>query len=325
MTLEQIKAARLTRDYDGRYGKNPQWTPAMFVEAIYRTPESQDVDGVHACARLLSCCRVAIAALAQRCRCSRQRPPGAAGRGRGGPRRPAGRRPTAARRRRSTSRGYWVSLVTDDWRYRMLTPPKGNADYMPVNAEARRVMDEWDPAKDEAGGEACRGYGAGGVMRLPGRLHITWENDNTLKMDIDAGTQTRRFVFGAAPRRAAEPSWQGSPRRRAGCFPGRRGRGAERPPRSARRDDDAPASGLPAEERHPLQRQRTYHRVLRAPRRDEAQEYLAVTTMVDDPQYLALPYIKTYEYKKQPDASGLESHRPVPRSSWNSATRPPAR
>jgi len=37
MTLEQIKAARPTRDYDGRYGKNPQWTPAMFVEAIYRT------------------------------------------------------------------------------------------------------------------------------------------------------------------------------------------------------------------------------------------------------------------------------------------------
>ena len=61
--------------------------------------------------------------------------------------------------------GYWVSLVTDDWRYRMLTPPKGNADYLPVNAEARRVMGEWDPARDEAAGEACRAYGAGGVMR----------------------------------------------------------------------------------------------------------------------------------------------------------------
>jgi hypothetical protein len=50
-------------------------------------------------------------------------------------------------------------------------------------------------------------------MRLPGRLHITWENDNTLKMDLDAGTQTRRFVFGAAPARRS-----------------RRGRGA--PPRA---------------------------------------------------------------------------------------------
>ena len=37
---------------------------------------------------------------------------------------------------------------------------------------------------------------------------------------------------------------------------------------------------------------------------DEGQEYLAVTTMVDDPQYLALPYIKTYQYRKQPDAAG---------------------
>ena len=41
MTLEQIKAARPTRDYDGRYGKNPQWTPAMFVESIHRTLTSQ--------------------------------------------------------------------------------------------------------------------------------------------------------------------------------------------------------------------------------------------------------------------------------------------
>lgn len=89
--------------------------------------------------------------------------------------------------------GYWVALVSDDWRYRMLTPPKGNADYLPVNAEARRVMETWDPAKDEAAGQACRGYGAAGVMRLPGRLHVTWENDNTLRVDTDAGTQTRRF------------------------------------------------------------------------------------------------------------------------------------
>ena len=37
MTLDQIKATRPTRDYDGRYGRNAQWTPAMFVEAIYKT------------------------------------------------------------------------------------------------------------------------------------------------------------------------------------------------------------------------------------------------------------------------------------------------
>ncbi len=37
MTLEQVKAAKPTRDYDPRYGDNPRWTPDMFVEAIYKT------------------------------------------------------------------------------------------------------------------------------------------------------------------------------------------------------------------------------------------------------------------------------------------------
>src|SRR5262245_53477297 len=125
--------------------------------------------------------------------------------GRGGP----GAPPAPANARAAAPydlTGYWVSVVTDDWRYRMITPPKGNADYIPVNAESRKVIDGWDPAKDEAAGEACRGYGAGGIMRLPGRLHITWDDDNTMKMDVDTGTQTRRFAFGAPPA-ASEPSW----------------------------------------------------------------------------------------------------------------------
>ena len=64
--------------------------------------------------------------------------------------------------------GYWVSLVTDDWRWRVVTPPKGDVLYLPVNAEGRRVADAWDPAKDAAAGEQCRAYGAGGLMHLPG-------------------------------------------------------------------------------------------------------------------------------------------------------------
>ena len=196
-------------------------------------------------------------------------------------------------------------MVTDDWRYRMLTPPKGNADYMPVNAEARKVMDAWDPAKDEASGEACRAYGAAGIMRLPGRLHITWENDNTLKMDLDAGTQTRRFVFGAAPAAAGEPAWQGSSTARW-MFPpvGRGGRG-ERPQTgqlvvttTRMRPGYLRKNGVPYSANATLTEY--YVRLVD----DDGQEYLAVTTMVDDPQYLAQPYIKTYEYKKQRDATG---------------------
>jgi hypothetical protein len=37
MTLEQVKAARPTLDYDGRYGSDTgSWTTAMFIEAVYR-------------------------------------------------------------------------------------------------------------------------------------------------------------------------------------------------------------------------------------------------------------------------------------------------
>src|SRR6476660_5168994 len=75
--------------------------------------------------------------------------------------------------------GYWVSIVTEDWRYRMVTPPKGDYASVPLNNEGRRVADTWDPAKDEASGNQCKVYGAAAVMRMPGHVHITWENDTT--------------------------------------------------------------------------------------------------------------------------------------------------
>src|SRR5215467_9290559 len=93
--------------------------------------------------------------------------------------------------------GYWVSTVMEDWKFRMVTPRKGIFETLPLNAEGRRVGETWDPARDEASGEQCRAYGAPGVMRLPGRLHITWENDNTLRIDTDTGTQMRQYHFGA--------------------------------------------------------------------------------------------------------------------------------
>src|SRR5438067_13220970 len=78
--------------------------------------------------------------------------------------------------------GYWVSIVTEDWRWRMVTPVRGDFASIPVNAEARRVGEAWDPAKDEAAGQQCKSYGAPAVMRIPGRIHITWQDDTTLKI-----------------------------------------------------------------------------------------------------------------------------------------------
>src|SRR6185295_19804833 len=94
--------------------------------------------------------------------------------------------------------GYWVSVVAEDWKFRMVTPKKGVYDSLMLNAEGRRVADTWDPAKDEAAGEQCRAYGAANIMRIPGRLHITWQDDSTLKIETDAGTQTRVLHFDQA-------------------------------------------------------------------------------------------------------------------------------
>src|SRR5438128_11514362 len=84
--------------------------------------------------------------------------------------------------------GYWVSLVTEDWRYRQFTPAKGDYVSVPLSADGRKIADMWDPAKDEAAGDQCKAYGAAGLMRMPTRLHITWQDDNTLKLETDAGT-----------------------------------------------------------------------------------------------------------------------------------------
>ena len=93
--------------------------------------------------------------------------------------------------------GTWVSIVSEDWRWRMITPPKGDYASIPLNPAARKLADTWDPAKDEAAGEQCKAYGPPGVMRLPGRFRISWQDDNTLKVETDAGTQTRLLQFGA--------------------------------------------------------------------------------------------------------------------------------
>src|SRR6187200_3702054 len=103
--------------------------------------------------------------------------------------------------------GQWVSLITEDWRHRQFTPPKVDYVPLPLSPAARKVADSWDPAKDEAAGEQCKAYGAAGLMRLPTRIRIAWQDDTTLKLETDAGTQTRLFYFGTPQGNGGE--WQG--------------------------------------------------------------------------------------------------------------------
>ena len=96
--------------------------------------------------------------------------------------------------------GQWVAIVNEDWRWRMVTPPKGDYASVPLNDEGRRVADQWDPAQDGA----CEAYGAAALLRMPTRLRIRWQGDDRLVVETDAGRQTRKLAFGApAPQRAA--------------------------------------------------------------------------------------------------------------------------
>src|SRR5262249_5162854 len=99
-------------------------------------------------------------------------PAGSAGRGRGQRGQQPPQSPRAIAPKDFT--GYWVSVVTEDWRWRMVTPAKGDYDSVPLNAAGRRQADAWDPERDTAGGEACRAYGRPALMRVPGRIPVTW-------------------------------------------------------------------------------------------------------------------------------------------------------
>jgi len=218
---------------------------------------------------------------------------GAPGRGRGGP---ANAREGAA----IDLTGYWVSVIAEDWKFRMVTPKKGVYDSLMLNAEGRRVADTWDPARDEAAGEQCRAYGAANLMRIPGRVHITWQDDNTLRLDTDAGTQTRLFVFGNAPA-SAEPSWQGHSTAEWQYAPAARGAartGNLRVVTANLRGGYVRRNGAPYSAKTTVTE---YYDLNAMPNGDR---WFTVTTKVDDPVYSRGPYLTTTDFKKLPDASG---------------------
>jgi len=228
--------------------------------------------------------------------------------------------------------GYWVSVVTEDWRWRMATPPKGDYQSLPLNQAARKVADAWDLEKDNAAGLQCKPYGAGNIMRQPGRLHISWQDENTLKVEMDAGTQTRLFHFGSASAPAGEKTWQGfskaewerpgrnavadarvSESREAGLPPGGGGAGLRgAPPRSATMFEGGSLSarttnfregylrnnGVPYSENAAL-----VEHFDRLPPHPNGDIWLVVSSILEDPTYLTGPLYLSTQFKKEPDGS----------------------
>jgi len=216
--------------------------------------------------------------------------------------------------------GYWVSIITEDWRWRMMTPPKGDYASLPLTNEARRVADGWDLARDEASGNACKPFGVGNIMRMPGRLHITWADDNTLRLDFDAGTQTRLLHFdGSRTPPAKERTWQGYSVAdwevagqqveldRNGIPVGGRGRGRGGvPPRGGAlrvvtthmREGYLRKNGVPYSEDAVVTEY--FDRVGPEPNGDV---FLIVRTVVEDPKYLTMPFITSTNLKLEPNGS----------------------
>ncbi len=206
--------------------------------------------------------------------------------------------------------GYWVSVVNEDWRFRMVTPTPGDYMGVPMTGESKKVADAWDPAKDEASGDLCRAYGAPALLRVPGHLHLTWQDDETLKLEMDSGTQTRLFHFGNWKPAGGPPTLQGdsvaSWEMRAG---GRGGPAAE---------PNAPPQGKGSLKVQTSHLKAGYLRRNGVPYSENAQllEYydmirerngdlmLVVTSVVTDPQYLREPFIVTTHFKKQDSDAG---------------------
>lgn len=202
--------------------------------------------------------------------------------------------------------GYYVSVVTEDWRYRMMTPAKGDYPSIPLTPEGRKLADAWDPAKDEADGNQCKAYGAGNIMRMPGRLHITWQDDNTLKIETDTGTQTRLLHFGRPQAPSGAPDWQGfSVAQWELAGGGRRGTPAQggdlKVVTTRMRPGYLQKNGVPYSADAVI----TEHFDLLG-KEANGDQWLIVTTLVEDPQYLTQPFQRSTHFKRQADGSGWD-------------------
>jgi hypothetical protein len=208
--------------------------------------------------------------------------------------------------------GYWVSYVTENWRYRMVTPPKGEYRRIPASPAAVPIINAWDPAADERAGNQCKSYGAGAIMSVPGRLHITWQDANTLRIETDAGTQTRLFHFSQGASAAASPgprSWQGESTATWEPATGGNaggGGGSLRVVTSNLRAGYLRKNGVPYSERATVTENFDV-----APLPDGG-TLLLVNTTIEDPLYLTGPYIVSPHFKKEPDGSKWD---PTPCSS----------
>ena len=259
---------------------------------------------------------------------------------------PAGPPPTPRARAPIDLTGTWVSIVTEDWRWRMVTPPIGSATSIPVNGEAQKLAKAWNLEADNAAGLQCKAFGVGGIVRQPGRVRISWQDDSTLKMEFDAGTQTRLLNFNTAAPAPAEKTWQGhsiavwegaafTGRGPAPAGPGAgpagppvpggggQGLRGGPPPRGALnaggdikvtttnfRAGYLRKNGIPYSENASITEY-----IHRLPTHPNGDSWLHIITVIEDPQYLSQPFYTSTHFRLEPNDA---SFAPTP-----CATAPP--
>jgi hypothetical protein len=220
--------------------------------------------------------------------------------------------------------GHWVSIITEDWIYRMLVGPKGDIGSIPANAAGKKKTKEWDQAKDAAAGESCKAYGAPGLIRRPGRLNISWSDDRTLRIDFDAGMKTRLLHFSdqlppagystseppsnfVVPADAGAPSLEGYTV--AAWHKQAQGRGMGP---TQEHSVGAHGGSLAAITTHlspgylqtngvPYSADTILKEFFDLIELDNGVQYLIVTSIVEDPTYLTEPFVTSTQFKREPD------------------------
>lgn len=198
--------------------------------------------------------------------------------------------------------GYWVALVTEDWRFRMVTAPVGDSEGITLTAAGEALANSWDPDADTASGAACKAYGAGGLMRMPTRLHITWADENVLKLESDAGKQTRMFKFGSAQDDIGAGSLQGISKARWDLQ--RTGRSGPVENGTLEVSTTQMASGYVRRNGVPYSDQASLTEYFELVEGKDGTEYLVVIAELKDPVYLGQSVLTSTNFKREKDASG---------------------
>jgi hypothetical protein len=195
--------------------------------------------------------------------------------------------------------GQWVAIISEDWRWRMITPAKGDIVSIPLNLQGQQVAEAWDPAKDEAAGEQCKAYGAPGLMRGPIRMRISWADDNTLKLDTDYGMQTRCCSSLRQPRTAARAAGRAR-RRRNGSSAAAAAAASATASLKTVTTNLRPATC--ARTASPIASARC-SRILGRARAAQRRQIPVNTNVVEDPVYLQLPFQTAIHYKLERDTA----------------------